>query len=84
MWNPLHFAVYYNQLAIVKHIVNMGVNLGITSQKPAAESEKDPTNSLSFPEDKIMVLLIALNRNLPEMLTYLLNDLCRFWSHKHF
>lgn len=48
MWNPLHFAVYYNHLDIVKHIISMNVNIGLTSQKPGAESEKDPTNSLSF------------------------------------
>jgi hypothetical protein len=46
MWNPFHFAVYFNRLSILKHIISMKVNVGLTSQKPGAESEKDPTNSL--------------------------------------
>jgi hypothetical protein len=73
MWNPLHFAVYYNHLHIVKYIVEvLKVNIGLTCHKPAAESEKDPTNSLSFKEDKIILLLIAFKHH--EVLKYLLSD----------
>jgi len=84
MWNPLHYAVYYNHLQIVKYIVNIGVNLGVTAYKPNAESEKDPTNSVSFSEDKILLLLIALGRNHLDILKYLLDDLSQFWSKTNF
>ena len=60
MWNPLHFAVYYNRLNFVKHIIAMRVNFGLSLRKAPAESEMDPTNTVSFAEDKIMVLLIAV------------------------
>lgn len=85
MWNPLHFAVYYNHIHIVKHIIEtLGVNIGLTAHKPNGESEKDPTNSIKFAEDKIILLLIAMNKRHIESLKYLLDELCQFWSRKNF
>ena len=84
MWNPLHFAVYHNHLAIVKFILGMEVNVGLTVHKSCAESEKDPTNNLEFQEDKITLLLIALDRNNVEILSFLLNELSKFWTRKNF
>ncbi len=85
MWNPIHYAVYYNHVDIIKYIVEeLGVNIGLTVPKPAAESEKDPTNSVSFPEDRIILLLIAIDRNNYQVLEYLLNALSQFWSRKDF
>ena len=85
MWNPLHFAVYHNHIAIVKHILtSMEVNVGLTVHKSCAESEKDPTNNLEFQEDKIVLLLIALDRNNVEILSFLLNELAKFWTRKNF
>ena len=52
--------------------------------KPAAESEKDPTNLVTFPEDRIILLLIAIERGNFDVLEYLLNALCQFWSSKDF
>lgn len=75
MWNPLHFAVYYNHLPITKYIIGLDINVGITAPKASAVSEKDPTNSVSFPEDKIILLLIAVGRKNTEILKYLLDDL---------
>jgi hypothetical protein len=46
MWNPLHFAVYYGHLSIVKFIISLGINIGLSALKPPAESEKDPTNTV--------------------------------------
>lgn len=46
MWNPLHFAVYYGHLLIVKYIFSLGINIGLSVLKPPAESEKDPTNTV--------------------------------------
>lgn len=43
--------------------------------KHSAESEKEPTNSVSFPEDRILVLIIAIDRNNLKVLDYLLNAL---------
>ena len=85
MWNPLHFAVYYGHLEIIKFIIaNLNVNIGLSAHKPNSESEKDPTNSVSFPEDKILLLLMAVAKNHTEVLKYLLNNLSMFWSNKNF
>ena len=56
----------------------------MTVFKPAAESEKDPTNLVTFPEDRIILLLIAIEKSNFEVLEYLLNALCQFWSGKDF
>ena len=57
MWNPLHFAVYKGHLEIVKYLIEqIGCNLAATAPKSNPESEKDPTNSVSFPEDKFFLL----------------------------
>jgi ankyrin repeat protein len=46
MWNPIHFAVYYGHLPIVKYIISLGINVGLSVHKSPAESEKDPTNTV--------------------------------------
>ena len=85
MWNPVHFAVYYDHLHIIRYIIEeLKVNVGLTVRKHSAESEKDPTNSVSFPEDRILLLLIAVDRNHLKILEYLLNALSKFWSRKDF
>lgn len=81
MWNPLHFAVYHGQLAIVKYLIEeLKINLSVTAPKALGESEKDPTNSVNFPEDKIMLLLITYAKRDSAMLEYLLDELWYFWS----
>lgn len=81
MWNPLHFAVYHQELPIVKYLISdLKVNISITAPKAASESEKDPTNSVNFPEDKFMLLLIAFAKRDKAMLEYLLDELWYFWS----
>ena len=46
MWNPLHFAVYFQNLELVKFFVrDMRINLAITAPKSNAENEKDPVNT---------------------------------------
>mmetsp|Transcript_11884 Transcript_11884/g.15133 ORF Transcript_11884/g.15133 Transcript_11884/m.15133 type:complete len:96 (-) Transcript_11884:2231-2518(-) len=81
MWNPLHFAVYYGHLEIVKFLVEgLKVNLSVTAPKAHGESEKDPTNSVNFPEDKIMLLIMAYAKRNGPMLSYLLDTLWYFWS----
>ena len=81
MWNPLHFAVYHQHLPIVKYLVSeLRVNISITAPKAHGESEKDPTNSVNFPEDKFMLLLIAFAKRDRPMLEFLLDELWYFWS----
>ena len=58
----------------------MQINVTITLPKTHAESEKDPTNHVKFPEDKIMLLMIAYCNQDEKMLEYLLNKLWYFWS----
>lgn len=83
MWNPLHHAVYHQRLSIVKYFVSqLKINISITAPKAHGESEKDPTNSVNFPEDKIILLLIAKAKRDGPMLEYLLNELWYFWSIK--
>ena len=81
MWNPLHYAVYHKRLDIVKYLIqDLKVNVSVTAPKAPGESEKEPANSVNFPEDKIMLLMIAFaNRDGP-MLEYLLQELYYFWS----
>jgi ankyrin repeat protein len=85
MWNPIHYATYYDHLHIIRYIIeDLGANVGVTVPKHSAESEKDPTNSVNFPEDRIYLLLIAIERNNLKVLEYLLNALSQFWSKKDF
>jgi len=56
--------------------------VSITAPKAHGESEKDPTNSVNFPEDKIILLIIAKVKRDGPMLEYLLNELWYFWSIK--
>jgi hypothetical protein len=80
MWNPLHYAVYFNQMELVKYFVQtLKINICVTAPKPLAESEKDPTNSVNFPEDKLLLLMLAYDRRNPKILSYLLEKLYYFW-----
>lgn len=46
MWNPIHYAVYFQNLELVKFFVkDMRINLAITAPKSYAENEKDPVNT---------------------------------------
>ena len=63
MWNPLHFAVYYQNFELVKYFLSeLKVNIGMTIPKANADSEKDAFNSEKYPEDKILALLLAYDR----------------------
>jgi hypothetical protein len=80
MWNPLHFAVYFQHLELVKYFIQtLKVNVSVTAPKPLAESEKDPTNSVNYPEDKILLLFLAFDRRNSKILAYLLDRLYYFW-----
>ena len=83
MWNPLHFAVYYQNIDLVKYILKtLKVNLGMTAPKANAESERDVINNDKYPEDKIMLLLLAYDRKNSTILRYLLDEGFRFWPQK--
>jgi len=63
MWNPLHFAVYYQNYELVKFFVKeKRINMYLTSKKSNADHEKDAVNSDRYPEDKLMALLLAYDR----------------------
>ena len=55
------------------------VYICVTAPKSLGESEKDPTNSVNFPEDKILLLLLAYDRKNAKILSYLLEKLYYFW-----
>jgi ankyrin repeat protein len=75
MWNPLHFAVYYQNFEIVKYLVKeLKVNISLSVPKANAESEKDATNTEKYPEDKIMALLLAYDRRDAQILKFLLDE----------
>ena len=83
MWNPLHFAVYYQNLDLVKYILKtLKVNLSMTAPKANAESESDVINNDKYPEDKIMLLLLAYDRKNSTILRFLLDEGFRFWPQK--
>ena len=54
--------------------------MSVTAPKAHSENEKDPTNSVNFPEDKIMLLLVAFAKQDGPMVEYLLDHLWFFWS----
>lgn len=82
MWNPLHFAVYYGNFELVKFFLNdLKINIGLTAPKANADSEKDAVNTEKYPEDKIMLLLIAFDRGNTDIFWYLLHECYYFWPH---
>lgn len=83
MWNPLHFAVYYQNMELIKFLIKeLKINLAMTAPKARAESERDASNSEKYTEDKIMILLLAYDRRNHIILKYLLDEGCRFWPSK--
>jgi hypothetical protein len=63
MWNPLHFAIYYQNFELVQYFIkDLKINMGVTGPKSKADFEKDAVNSDRYPEDKIMSLLLAYDR----------------------
>jgi CRISPR/Cas system endoribonuclease Cas6 (RAMP superfamily) len=66
MWNPLYFAVYYQNYDLVKFLIkDLKINLGLSAPKANADSERDAVNNDRYPEDKIMLLLLAYDRRDP-------------------
>ena len=57
----------------------MKVNIGLTAPKANAESERDVSNNDKYPEDKIILLLLAYDRRNPMILKFLLDECFRFW-----
>lgn len=83
MWNPLHYAVYYQNTEILKYLIkDMKINLALTAPKAPAENEKESVNNDKYDEDKILVLLLANDRRNPQMLKYLLDEGFRYWPPK--
>lgn len=75
MWNPLHFAVYYKNIDLVKFFISgLKVNIALTAPKSNSDSEKDACNTEKYPEDKIMLLLLAYDRRDGHILKYLLDQ----------
>ena len=66
MWNPLQFAVYYQNMELLRFLLReMRVNFALTAPKAPADSERDPVNHDKYMEDKIMLALIAYDRKNP-------------------
>lgn len=83
MWNPLHFAIYYQNLELVKYFVkNMKINLYITGKKSNADHEKEAVNNDRYPEDKLMALLLAYDRRNAQILKFLLDEGYKIWPSK--
>ena len=83
MWDPLHFAVYYQNIELLKFLIKeLKVNLAMTAPKAPAESERDASNNEKYTEDKIMILLLAYDRRNHVILKYLLDEGVRFWPSK--
>ena len=83
MWNPLHYAVYYQNLDLVKYFIkDMKINLGVTGPKSNADHEKDAVNNDRYPEDKLMTLLLAYDRRNPQILKFLLDEGYKIWPSK--
>jgi len=83
MWSPLQYAVYYQNMDLLKFLIKEAkVNLSLTAAKAPAENEREPVNNEKYTEDKIMLLLLAFDRRNPSMLKYLLDEGHRVWPSK--
>lgn len=83
MWNPLYFAVYYQNYDLVRFLLkDLKINLGLSAPKANADTERDAVNNDRYPEDKIMLLLLAYDRRNPQILKFLLDEGFRFWPSK--
>lgn len=75
MWNPFHFAIYYSNFDLVKYFIKeMNVNISLSAPKAFAETEKDAINTEKYPEDKILGLLLAYDRQNPTIMKFLLDE----------
>jgi ankyrin repeat protein len=75
MWNPLHFAVYYGNFELVKFFLkDLKINIGVNAPKSTADNEKDPVNTEKYPEDKIVLLMLAYDRRNAPILKFLLDE----------
>eukprot|EP00347_Sterkiella_histriomuscorum_P010472 403376151 len=83
MWNPLHFAIYYQNLDLVKYFLKeMKINVPITGMKSNADHEKEAVNNDRYPEDKLMALLLAYDRRNSQILKFLLDEGFKIWPNK--
>ncbi|CDW84307.1 UNKNOWN [Stylonychia lemnae] len=83
MWNPLHFAIYYQNFELVQYFIkDLKINMGVTGPKSKADLEKDAFNIDRYPEDKIMSLLLAYDRRDQQILKYLLDEGYKIWPSK--
>ena len=83
MWNPFHFAVYYENGDLLRFMIrDMKISLAITAPKAPAENEKEGVNNEKYTEDKIMALLLAYDRKNPSLVKYLLDEGYKFWPSK--
>ena len=81
MWTPLHFAVYYGHLDILKYFIDeycIKCPIFCLSKLPA-DSENDLLDMLKFLEDKIYSLLLAYEQNHLDILEYLLKRFPLEW-----
>jgi hypothetical protein len=83
MWNPLHFAVYYQNLDLLKYFIKeMKVNMALTAPRPPAENEREAVNNERYAEDKLMLVVMAYNKRNPTMLKFLLDEGYKYWPSK--
>ena len=75
MWNPLHFAVYFGHLDILKFFIEeYSINCPLlTLMKTPADSEDEPVNIYQFIDDKLFSLIHAFEQNHLDVFEYLLS-----------
>lgn len=83
MWNPLQYAVYYQNIDLLRFLLqDLKINLSLTAPKAPAENEREAVNNEKYTEDKIMLPLLAYDRRNPGMLKFLLDEGFRYWPSK--
>jgi len=66
MWNPLHFAVYFQHIDLVKYFLeDLKVNVGVTAPSANAESELEQYNNERFSENKFLLPYLAIDGRNP-------------------
>lgn len=62
-----------NEQLVETMVGEVQCNVGVTAPKNNADSEKDAINTERYKEDKILLLLLCLDRRNASLLSYLLD-----------
>ena len=87
MWNPVLFAIYNNQLEVVKFLMSMDkpytLNKKLVLYQSPFQQEDSHLPELESKEHQCLALLIAVSNKRVDILSYLLNEHNQIWKAEH-